>query len=63
MDVRVKFDDSMLNNGRVIRLFDRPDPFLRPCVQHIIAFFSRPERASDVTSGVAVESVDIDIEL
>ena len=28
MDVRAKFDDSRLNNGRTIRLFGRLDPFL-----------------------------------
>ena len=27
VDISVKFDDSTLNIGRVIRLFDRPDLF------------------------------------
>ena len=27
MDVRGKFCDSKLNNGRIIRLLARPDPF------------------------------------
>ena len=53
MDVRVKYDDSMLNSGRIIRL--RPlGPILRTIVQNLIAFSSRPEAASDVISGTVV---------
>ena len=51
VDVRAKFGDSMLNNGRIIRLFGRTS------VQYIVTFYSRLETASGVVSGKFVEPI------
>ena len=48
VDVRAKFGDSRLNSDRVNRLYARPDPFLLNFVQHLSAFCSRSDMASDV---------------
>ena len=57
MDVREKLGDSSLNGGRIIRLFDRPDPFSRAFVLYLIALCNRPETASEVVSGRFVCSI------
>ena len=44
-----KLFDCRLKSGRIIRLFVRPDPFLRTFVQYLVAFYNRPEGASDST--------------
>ena len=49
MDVRVKFGDSVLNTGRIVRLFVG-----RTFVRYLIAFCNRPEAANDVVSGMFV---------
>ena len=36
-------------------------PVLRYFVPHLVAFSSRPEAASDVVSGVAVEEAGVDV--
>ena len=50
MDVRVKLGESMLNSGRLIRLFEGRTRFTQ-----LLAVFncicSRPETAGDVISG------------
>ena len=47
MYVHIKFDDSALNSGRIIRLLARSHPFYALFVQYLIAFCGRPEAASD----------------
>ena len=49
MDIRARFGDSRLNNGRIIRLFGWQDSFfyLRTFVQYLVVFGSRSEAASD----------------
>ena len=51
VDVHANFGDSRLKSGRIIRLFDRSDPFTRFCAV-FNTFCSRPETAGDVMSGV-----------
>ena len=60
MDVRVKFGDSMLNNGRIIRLF-AGCIVLHTIVQYLIVFCSRRDKASVVISGRFVELIIPDI--
>ena len=50
MDVPAKFGDFRLKTGRINLLFGRQDPFYALFVQYLIAFCSRKETASDVTS-------------
>ena len=50
IDISVKFDNSMLNSGQIIQLF-AGRTCLHTFVQYLIAFFSRPEAASDIMSG------------
>ena len=62
MDVGVKCGDSRLNSGRIIRLIaDRIR--LHTFVQYLIAFYSRQKAASDVTSGVLVELIGMDVRI
>ena len=49
MDVRVEFGDSVLNSGRIIRLFAGA-PVIRTFVQYLVAFSSPAEAASEVIS-------------
>ena len=53
MDVSVKFGDSMLNGGRIIRLFVG-----RTFVQYLIAFSIRQEAAIGVISGRFVRPIE-----
>ena len=55
-DVPAGFDDSRLNSGRIIRLCPA-GPVLRTFVEYLITFYSRPEAASDVISGMFVGPV------
>ena len=56
LNVHAKFGTSRLHCGRIIRLFvDRT--VLRTFVQYLIAFCSRPEKASDVISGRFVRQI------
>ena len=48
MNVRVKFGDSMLSGGRIIRFFAGRTRFFRTFVQYLIVSCSRPEAAIDV---------------
>ena len=50
MDVCVKLGDSTLNSGQIVKLWPA-GPFLCTFVQYLVAFCSRPEAVSDVTSG------------
>ena len=59
VDVRAKFGDSRLNNGRIIRLFGRPDSFyaLLGSIYYLNTVCSRLETASDVVFGRFVRSI------
>ena len=58
MVVLVKSGDSMLNGGRIIRLFAGRTRSSHCCaVLYFIAFCSRSEVASDVISGSFVEPI------
>ena len=54
------FRDSRLNNGRIIRLFVRPEPFCVLFLQYLIAFCIKPEAASDVTSDTFMRQIVLD---
>ena len=52
MNVSVKFGDSVLNSGQIIRLFASRIRFTHFCaVMYLIVFCSRLEAASDGISG------------